>query len=245
MGDRSGAAGGRPGQAPRGGLALGAVTIGQSPREDVLVEMQGLLSEVPVLQCGALDGVSPAELLELAPRPGDPVLVSRLRDGTEVRLAESKILRRLAHILPRLAHCIRSLEPRVGLILVLCTGDLRGLSSVRPLLLAGSLLKPLVGGLGPRRLGVLTPAAEQRAAQQERWRDVALDQVVVEAASPYGRQGELEEAASRLAAASVDLVVMDCIGYTRAMKAVVRDAVECPVVLAVTALARVTAELLE
>lgn len=238
MGDRSGAAGGRPGQAPRGGLALGAVTIGQSPREDVLVEMQGLLSEVPVLQCGALDGVSPAELLELAPRPGDPVLVSRLRDGTEVRLAESKIL-------PRLAHCIRSLEPRVGLILVLCTGDLRGLSSVRPLLLAGSLLKPLVGGLGPRRLGVLTPAAEQRAAQQERWRDVALDQVVVEAASPYGRQGELEEAASRLAAASVDLVVMDCIGYTRAMKAVVRDAVECPVVLAVTALARVTAELLE
>ncbi len=238
VGDRSGAAGGRPGQAPRGGLALGAVTIGQSPREDVLAEMRGLLGEVPVLQCGALDGVSSAELLELAPRPGDPVLVSRLRDGSEVRLAESRIL-------PRLEHCIRSLEPQVGLVLVLCTGDLRGLSSVRPLLLAGSVLKPLVRGLGPRRLGVLTPAAEQRAAQQERWRDVASDRVVVEAASPYGRQGELEEAASRLAAAGVDLVVMDCIGYTRAMKAVVRDAVECPVVLAVTALARVTAELLE
>ena len=232
-----GAAGDRQEKAPRGGLSLGAVTIGQSPREDVLAEMRGLLGQVPVLQCGALDGVSPAELLELSPRPGDPVLVSRLRDGTEVRLAESRIL-------PRLQHCIRVLEPEARLVLVLCTGSLEGLRSVRTLLLAGSVLQALARGLGPRRLGVLTPAAEQRAAQQERWRDVALEEVVVEAASPYGRQGEVEEAASRLAAAGVDLVVMDCIGYTRAMKAVVREAVECPVLLAVTVLARVAAELL-
>lgn len=237
MGDGSGAAGGRQGKAPRGGLLLGAVTIGQSPREDVLAEMRGLLGEVPVVQRGALDGVSPAELLDLAPRPGEPVLVSRLRDGTEVRLAEPRIL-------PRLQHCIRLLEPEVGLVLVLCTGNLEGLSSVRPLLFPGGVLRHVARGLGARRLGVLTPAAEQRAVQQERWRDVALEEVVVEAASPYGPQGELEQAASRLAAAGVDLAVMDCIGYTRAMRAVVREALECPVLLAVTVLARVAAELL-
>jgi protein AroM len=229
---------GRQENAARGRLSLGAVTIGQSPRDDVLGEMRDLLGQVPVLQCGALDGVSPVELLELAPRPGESVLVSRLRDGTEVRLAESRIV-------PRLQRCIRNLEPQVGLVLVLCTGSLEGLSSARPLLSAGRVLEPLARGLGPRRLGVLTPAVEQRAAQRERWRDVAMEEVVVEAASPYGRQGELEEAASRLAAAGVDLVVMDCIGYTRAMKAVVRRAVACPVLLAVTVLARVAAELLE
>lgn len=214
---------------------VAALTIGQSPRDDVLAEMRDALGGIQVMQCGVLDGLTPREIQALAPSPGDAVLVSRLRDGTEVRLAERVVV-------PRLAQCVRSLEPEVELFLVLCTGDLRGLTSQRPVLFPGALLRQLVVSLRPQQLGVLTPAAEQVAAQRLRWREVA-PQAVVEAVSPYSERDRLEEAAERLARARADLVVMDCIGYTRAMKAAVRDAVRCPVLLAVTTLARVAGEI--
>ncbi len=214
---------------------LGALTIGQSPRDDVVAEMQDLLGGTRLIQCGALDGMTPSDVQALAPTRGDSVLVSRMRDGTEVRLAER-------HVMPRLQQCVRSLEPQVDLFLLLCTGDLPGLSSPRPVLMPGKVLRAMAAALGPSRLGVLTPAVEQTEAQRTRWRDVA-PQVAVEPVSPYSQRREIGEAARRLAGAGVDVVVMDCIGYTRDMKAVVRAAVRCPVLLAATTLARIAAEI--
>jgi len=219
----------------RAAPVVAALTIGQSPRDDVLEEMGDALGGARVVQGGALDGLTPGEIRALAPSPGDAVLVSRLRDGTEVRLAERLVL-------PRLEQCVRSLEPEVQLFLVLCTGDLPGFTSQRPVLFPGALLRQLAVSLHPQQLGVLTPAAEQVAAQRSRWQEVA-PRVFVEAVSPYSGRDQLEDAAVCLAAAGVDLVVMDCIGYTRAMKAAVRSATRCPVLLAVTTLARVAAEI--
>ena len=56
---------------------------------------------------------------------------------------------------------------------------------------------------------------------------------------------ELEAAAERLREAQVDMAVMDCIGYTKAMRQRVRTKLHRPVLLASTLLARVAAELLE
>ena len=216
--------------------ALAALTVGQSPRDDVLGEMGDLLGGVRVEQCGALDGLGPVEIEQLAPGAGDAVLVSRLRDGTEVRLAERLVL-------PRLQRCVRSLEAEVDLFLVLCTGDLEGLESRKPMLFPGRILRQIALALGPGRVGVLTPAEAQVEAQRTRWLAVA-PQVTVEAVSPYSERPRMWEAASRLARAGVDVVVMDCIGYTREMKAAVQAAVRAPVLLAATTLARVAAEIL-
>ena len=72
---------------------IGAITIGQSPRVDVVPEMQQILGpDVEIVQAGVLDGLSPEEIAALAPAGngdseirrlrGSPVLVSRLRDGS-------------------------------------------------------------------------------------------------------------------------------------------------------------------
>ena len=71
---------------------VGAVTIGQSPRTDVVPDIAGLLPPgTRVIERGALDHVGPAGLASLAPACGEDLLVTRLRDGTEVRLAEARI----------------------------------------------------------------------------------------------------------------------------------------------------------
>ncbi len=101
---------------------IGLITIGQSPRVDVVPEIKEELRdvEVEVVECGALDKLSKDEIRALAPGEGEYVLVTRLRDGTEVRVAREKIL-------PLMQGCIDSLEPLVDMAGVVRTGGVPGL----------------------------------------------------------------------------------------------------------------------
>lgn len=216
---------------------IGAVTIGQSPRDDVMPHLKTALGpELDFLEAGALDGSSVDEIRSDGPKASGPLLVTRLRDGTEVRVREG-------YVTSRLQTCVDSLQDRVELIVVLCTGDIPRLSSAKPVVYPGPLLRSVAGGLGLERLGVLTPAAAQENAQLERWSGHA-GRVVVEHASPYRAIGEIEASAERFRRAGVDAVAMDCIGYTEEMKQAVRARVGRPVLMATTLLARVIAELL-
>ena len=82
---------------------LGVVTIGQSPRSDMVPEMPMVADLVEVRERGALDGLSAADLKALAPEPGDETLTTRLRDGSSVVIGR-------AGILPRLQSAIDILE---------------------------------------------------------------------------------------------------------------------------------------
>jgi protein AroM len=192
---------------------------------------------IEIIEAGALDGLSDEEVAIQAKKAGGGVLVTRLRGGSEVKVREGMVS-------PRLQECIRSLERRAELILLLCTGDFPPLKSPLPLLYPGPTLRNVVQSLAISRLGVLTPAREQIEPQRERWKDL-VGSVVIEPVSPYGSPEELETAAARLRKADVELVAMDCIGYTPPMKRQVRSRLDRPVLLASTLLARVAAELLE
>jgi protein AroM len=199
--------------------------------------MQDLLGrDVRILERGALDALTENEIEALAPKTSEQALVTRLRDGTEVKVGEDAVM-------PCLQECVRQMQAEAELILLLCTGNFPPLQSQRTILYPAQVLYNVVRGLGTPRIGVLTPAEEQRVSQWENWRTITTAPVV-EVASPYGPQAALDAAADRLARADIDLVIMDCIGYTRAMKAFVRQRVGKPVVLARSALARVAAELL-
>lgn len=216
---------------------IGAVTIGQSPRPDVMAAILPLLGpDVRTIECGALDDEGDGREGRCAvPEPSEgPLLVTRLRDGTEIRVS-------LAFVAPRVERCVRRLEAEADLILLLCTGSLPPMEARRPIIWPERVLAAVVQAVRPARLGVLTPAAEQCADQRTRWTRL-VPEVVVASASPYANPGTLEPAARVLAAAGVDLVVMDCLGYTPAMRAVVRAATGRPVLLASTALGTVAAE---
>jgi protein AroM len=216
---------------------IGAITIGQSPRDDVVPEVLDVLGRgVQVIQRGAIDELTLEEIQSEAPVPGDSVLVSRMRDGTEVTL-------RREFVIPRLKQCIHSIEDQVDLILMLCTDPFCGLESKKPLLSPGRIIVKLVSALGFRRIGVVTPVAAQFREQRNKWSPVAHD-VFLQAASPYGNGDQIVQAGNALTEKDVELVVMDCIGYTRAMKAEIRRITGRPTVLPATTIARVAAELL-
>jgi protein AroM len=216
---------------------IGAVTIGQSPRSDVTPELMTFLGPgVSVVESGALDGFSRSELVELGTRTTGRLLVTRLRDGSEITLGHE-------FILPRVQECIRRLADDVDLVLLLCTGTFPRLASKKLVLYPEQLLFEVVRGIGATRIGVITPAAGQIPEQESRWSQVVREPFV-KAASPYGEPAEFRNTAEMFARRSLDLVVLDCIGYTQAMKSEVQARVRTPVLLARSVLGRVAAELL-
>lgn len=224
---------------------LGLVTIGQAPRPDLVQEYEHALPDARILQAGALDELSEAEVLALTPGPGDEVLVSRLRSGREVRLARR-------HLEPRLQARLDQLSGDADLTVLLCTGEFPALHPRGTVLVPQRVLHhvaaAVVEGLrGPAhedvRFGVLIPDPAQQASAEARWR--GLGRVITAAASPYRGGEDLEGAGRTLRDAGAGIVVMDCIGYTRPMRQTVARITHAPTILANAAAAMIAREILE
>jgi protein AroM len=217
---------------------IGAVTIGQTPRDDIVPELEAHLGgRFEIEQVGVLDGLDREGLDAQRRRWSRNQIVTRLRGGEEVRVRRDFAEERLRQLAD-------NLDDRVALILVLCTGDLPQVRTKVPILYPGRLLRSVATSLRVDRLGVLTPAASQVRAQRRRWRDVARRVSVVEA-SPYGPSAAWASALERLRRRRPEIVVMDCIGYTKAMRRAVGEHLDVPVLSALSLLGRVAAEVLD
>ena len=220
-------------------MRIGAVTIGQSPRTDVVPEfLKAFGGDCELLQCGALDGLSYADVQDLAPTAGDYILVTRMRDGTEVKIAER-------YINERMKMCVRQLEENgAGLIVLFCTGEFPELESSCLVLKPDILMEHLIPGILPKgRLGAVLPSADQIPLLGEKWKRLGLE-VELTAVSPYsGTRADFETAATRLESQKVDLIVLDCIGFNEEIKNIFRETSGLPVVLPRTLLGRIAGEL--
>ncbi len=118
---------------------IAAITIGQSPRDDVVPEMRALVPESLWIEAGALDGLDRAAIGRLSPRPGEFPLVTRLADRSVVVVGEQAIAERLQAV-------VRDVESRADLIVLLCSGSFC-LTSRVPIVFPGLLLEGAVRGL--------------------------------------------------------------------------------------------------
>ncbi len=221
------------------GPIVGLVTIGQSPRVDVVPDMEAILGPaVTVRERGALDGLDRAEIAALAPGPGDDILVTRLADGIPVFVAKR-------HILGRVQAAIGELE-RTGVTMtaLLCTGAFPALEASRLLVLPHQVLLGVLRALRwPGRLGIVTPSVQHVPQTEARWRADGFDPVVVPL-SPYEEESpaELERAGQALRAARAGLVALDCMGFRRKTRDELQRLTGAPVLLANLLVARVIAE---
>lgn len=220
---------------------LGIITIGQSPRIDVVPEMIEYLGEnVEVIETGALDGLTYEEILEFSPKEDDYVLVSRLSDGRSVKIAERCII-------PRLQQCIDYLEKEsVDVILFICTGAFPEVFvSNKPIIYPQKILHSVTPNLiNNGKLAVITPDKDQIVQSKTRWEETGVDVLVVPA-SPYAEEEQLSDAILELRDKDYNMIVMDCIGYNMKMKETVSSSLEKPVILARTMVARIIGEILD
>jgi len=219
---------------------LGVVTIGQSPRVDMMPELLPRLG-IPaseVVERGALDGMSADEIAALAPHPDShEVLTTRLADGSSVVLDHDAAI-------GAVQRAIDTVEPTVDATLVVCTGTFPPMRHNKPLLFAEPLLLGGVAALGAgERVGVVCPLPEQEEMSRAKWRPVA-GEITVASATPYAADPvpAIAAAAARLASAGATRIVLDCMGYTEAMRAAARESAGVPVLLARSVVARLAGE---
>lgn len=219
---------------------LGIVTIGQAPRDDIaeLFSAHAPAGTTVVLR-GALDGLSDAEVDALPPRDGGDTLYTRLRGGRDVKISKQAVIDRSPAALARLR------ADGCDAIVYACTGAFPPMEGDAGVLFPSRVLSGLAEGLLPRgRLGLLVPFAEQGGKLALKWARAGVE-VTVGALVPSAGAAETAVAARRLAEARCDLVALDCMSYTPATKAAVKEQVKVPTLLAITATGRVLRELLD
>jgi len=219
-------------------MKIGMVTVGQSPRNDVISEIRGILGRLEIVERGCLDELTREQIESLRPKEREPFLITLLRDGSSVQISREKAT-------SLLQQHIKELENKdVTLIILLCTGEFPNFKSKKLIVKPGKLIQKIVQGMltKEKKLGVIIPSSEQIEQAKKKWIDL---NAIVAVASPYQNLEKIEEAAKTLQAKNVDLTVLDCIGYTRQMKQKVKEITGRPVILARTILARVSRELSE
>lgn len=217
---------------------IGIITIGQSPRDDVVPEIKAILGrEHKIVEAGALDDYTLKEILEQEVLPGDDVLVSRMLDGTEVKVTKR-------FVVPLIQKRIIEMEEKgVEAILVLCTGKFPEFRSKALVVTPSEFIKGVVeGSIRRGRLGVVYPAKEQITKAQEEWGGNSL-QVYADVASPYGSDDELKRLAERLSGKDLNLIILNCMGFSSRMKRLIRERTKKPVIQANVLAARILKEL--
>ena len=219
---------------------IGAITIGQSPRNDLIPEIESYFGGAEILQMGALDGLDKSEIQKLAPDTDDTVLVSKLRDNSWAVMGERKVI-------PLLQKCADTLSSqKVSLIVMFCTGKFPDvLRADVPIIYPQKLIYNIVPVLADgKRIGIINPEAAQTEQCIRNWSAVS-DKIIVTDLNPYDPNADIEGAASIMMKNHADIILLDCIGYTRRMKSQIEELTGKPVILPRTLIARIVGELLE
>lgn len=215
------------------------MTVGQSPRDDMVPEMSRWLGPVRVVERGALDGMGAAEISALEPGSEDYPLVTRLGDGSSVTIAKRPLL-------PRVQDAITGLEDGgADAVVLVCTGEFPAFRHRVPLLPAERLFvdgtRAICRG---SKVGVVCPLRDQKDLTREKWSFFG-DGLRVASGSPYdGETKDLRAAARELGQDGVEYVVLDCMGFTQEMKELVAAEAGVPAILARSVVARLAAEVI-
>ena len=213
---------------------LPVFVIGQTPRLDLEAEIAAAAPGLKIAMRGALDGLSRAEIADVRPRDGHDTLFSMLPSGEGVAISKAAVTARMRGML----------EETQGPVLLACTGTFKGLPERPDLIQPSAVLNGMAEALLPQgRLGLFVPLAEQAAGLGESRARSGLSITVV-ALRPYADAATREAAMAEMAAQKPDLVLLDCISYTRRDKAAAVAALSCPVLLSAAVAARAVASLL-
>jgi protein AroM len=217
---------------------IGMLTIGQSPRSDILPPLRKILGEgFEIIEAGALDDLTREDLEHIDFRPDDYLLVSRMRDGTEVMITKRLIL-------PMLQERIRQLEKEgVRLTVIMCTGKFPKFESKGLVVTPQEILKGVLEAtLKEGKLAVVYPAREQtRMADSAFGRDGI--EIYADHLSPYEGEGDVGALAERLAEQDIDLILLNCFGFSSRVKTTVAEKTGKPVIVSNALVARVLKEL--
>ena len=197
------------------------------------------------MEAGALDGLSLEDVRGIEILPDDYVLVSRMRDGTEVKITKRFVIPLIQEKITELEERMiaKLVEPFSLLTVVMCTGAFPQYESKGLVVTPQEILKGVLNGaLKKGRLGVVYPTEEQMSGAQANFGSDDV-QTYADVTSPYEGSEELEALAGRLSAQNLDLILLNCFGFSSDLKKYIAERTGVPTIQSNAVVARVLKEL--
>jgi protein AroM len=217
---------------------LGLLTIGQSPRDDLIPSLLEILGEeYEIIQAGALDDMTYEDVQKIPLREEDYILVSRMRDGREVKITKKSIL-------PKLQEKIHEIENKGARVtVVMCTGKFPQFESNGLVVTPQEVLRGVIeGSLKAGKLGVVYPTEEQEFMANKEFGREGVE-VYADSVSPYEPE-DIDGLIRRLRRENLDLIFLNCFGFPRELYTQVKKETGKPTILSNAVIARVLKELL-
>jgi protein AroM len=216
---------------------IGNLRIGQTPRPDLTEGLLDILGQgYEIIEAGGLDDLKIEDVNEIDLNPDHYILVTKMRDGTDVKITKKYIIPKMQVKLDRLE------DQGVRLTLVTCTGLFPQFKSRGLVVTPSEVLKGVIeGSLKAGKLAVVYPVAEQMPYAD---RDFGREGVEVYADwvnpdEPNDVRGLLE----RLVSENPDLIFLNCFGFPIRLKEQVNEATGKPTIHSSALMARVVKEL--
>ncbi len=198
---------------------IGTLTIGQSPRPDLVAPLQQMIPNYQLVQAGALDNLTVDDLPAVS--GGGYPLLTRLDSGKLVKV-EERFLR------PHLQSKLDELESQgVAATFLLCAGTFADLKGRRPLFKPFDIACATLRALGMPQLGVICPIEEQQPAIAQRWARAGF-RATVWTASVEETYTDLEHL--RHKSNSCEAIVLDYVGHPLEPVLHLQRAVDIPVI---------------
>ena len=216
---------------------IGMLTIGQTPRDDLIPGLMEILGPgYEIIEAGALDDLTLEEVRGIELDPDHYILVSRMRDGTEVKITKE-------FVVPLLQGGLDKLEDQgVRLTVVMCTGKFPQFRSKGIVLTPSEVLKGVLqSAIKKGKLAVVYPTAEQMPYAE---RDFGREgvEVYADTVSPY-EVDDVRGLLDRLVREEPDLVFLNCFGFPYSIKRQVQEATGKTTIHSSALIARVIKEL--
>jgi protein AroM len=216
---------------------IGMLTIGQSPRDDIIPGLIGILGDkFTIIEAGALDDLTIEDIKKIEFDPDHYILVSRMKDGTEIKITKE-------FILPLMQDKIEKIEGEGAMItIIMCTGKFPKFNSKGLIVTPSEILKGTIeGSLKSGKIGVVYPIIEQiKYAEKDFGRDGV--EVYADSVSPYEPK-DVEGLLDRLKAKDLDLIFLNCFGFPSELKEAVVKVTGKPTIQSNSLVARVLKEL--
>ena len=152
-------------------MRIGALTIGHSPRQDLLRLIQVCQPDAEIVDIGALDLIHDYDVPAGMTDPTD-VLTTYLRDGSTATLDRS-------FLTPLMQQAIYTLEnANTDVIISLSSGDFPSLRSTIPLIKPFTTTCAQLRAMQARRIAVAVPVPEQEDTSRLKWAAHGFDTTV-------------------------------------------------------------------
>lgn len=202
---------------------IGVLTIGQSPRPDLVSPlMQQLPENCNIIQRGALDGLTSASLPAI--HDATYPLTTRMRDGSLVMIEE-------AFLATRLQQALNELEATgVMATILLCAGTFAGLKGVCPLFKPFVVGRSVLNSLGLKRIGLIAPIKEQEIPIRQRWQAAGFQPTVWTADLAQQDKTFTQQLHEQIEANQLQCIVLDYVGHPASQVADLRKKIVIPLI---------------